>query len=67
MSKFAERLRETLELRNLSQRGLALKLNVSQKTINHLCLGERYPSFALLIAIAKELDESIDWLVGLVD
>ena len=67
MNKFSERLRKVLEINNISQSALARILNMSQSTINFYCCGKREPSFDVLIKICKALDESADYLLGIVD
>lgn len=58
------RLKELREERRLSQDGLALKLNVSQSTISAYEVGDRTPDLETLIAIAKFLAVSLDYLAG---
>ncbi len=61
------RLKELREERQLSQDGLALKLNVSQSTISAYEVGERTPDLKTSILIARFFDVSLDYLVGLSD
>ncbi|MFI3129242.1 MAG: helix-turn-helix transcriptional regulator [Bacillota bacterium] len=67
MNKFAERLKEVLNVKGISQNKFAKTLEVGQKTVNNWCLGLREPSFDMLITICKELEESADYLLGLED
>lgn len=67
MSKFSERLVLSLKNNGMSQSELARKINVTQKAINNYFCGKREPSYDVLIKICKALDESSDYLLGLVD
>jgi transcriptional regulator with XRE-family HTH domain len=65
--KFAERLTETLRIKELSFSAFARKLNVSPNTVSKWCSGSREPGYEMLILIAKELQESTDYLLGITD
>lgn len=65
MSKFNERLRESLKINKMSQIELAKKINMSQGIVNNYCTGKREPSLDVLISICKVLDETADYLLGL--
>ena len=52
---------------NSSVSAFARRIGVPQKTLDHLVKGERKPSVDVIIAIAKSLDVSADWLLGLSD
>jgi transcriptional regulator with XRE-family HTH domain len=67
MNKFAERLREVLQNNGISQRELARKINMSQGVVNNYCTGHREPTLNVICLICKTLDESADYLLGLVD
>lgn len=67
MNKFSERLKISLKANKLSQFALAIKVGMSQSVINKYCLGKREPSLDSLILICKVLNESADYLLGLVD
>jgi transcriptional regulator with XRE-family HTH domain len=67
VNKFAERLLEALQNKDITQRAFAKKLNITAVAVNKWCKGTRQPDIDMLILIAKTLSESIDWLVGLVD
>lgn len=65
MSTFQTRLKELLDEKHLSQVDFAKKINVQKSTINGYILGYRSPSIETLILMAKELNVSIDFLIGL--
>ena len=65
MSKFNERLRESLKINKMSQIELAKKINMSQGIVNNYCTGKREPSLDVLISICKVLDETADYLLVL--
>lgn len=67
MSSFRERLKELLEEKHMSQVDFAKKICVQKSTINGYIQGYRSPSIDTLILIAKELNVSIDYLIGLSD
>lgn len=64
---FSERLKESLKANGLSQSELARKIGVSQDAVNSYCTGRIKPSVDVLIIICKTLDESADYLLGLID
>lgn len=59
------RLKELLDEKHLSQVDFAKKINVQKSTINGYIHGYRSPSIETLILMAKELNVSIDFLIGL--
>lgn len=65
ISLFAERFKELLARKNLTQKEFSAKYNVAQKTVNHWCLGHHYPEMETLIFICKELGEKSDFLLGI--
>ena len=67
MNKFAVRLNETLKNLGMSQSELARKINMSVSIVNNYCRGRREPSLDVLMLICKALDESADYLLGIVD
>ncbi len=67
MNKFAERLKEVLAIRGISQNKLAKKLEVGQKTVNNWCCGNHEPNFDMLLLICQELEEEPNYLLGWVD
>ncbi len=64
MNKFAERLKEVLRVKELTQYKLAKALNTSHQTVSRWCAGMREPNFDMLLAICKELDEDPNYLLG---
>ena len=59
-----KRLGELRRERGLSQVGLAMKLNVSQKMISAYESGLHQPSIGTLIEISKLFNVSVDYIVG---
>ena len=63
MNTFAERLKEKLEERQMTQSELARRLEVSTSYVNHLCTGRSVPTTdATYATIASALDCSVEWL-----
>ena len=52
---------------NMSQWELAKRIGMSQSIVNNYCTGKHEPSLDVFVAICKELGESADYLLGLVD
>lgn len=67
MSTFPARLREVRENRKLSRNQLADILQITERAYQYYEQGKREPPYDRLIAIAQELDVSIDYLLGLKD
>lgn len=67
MNKFAERLKQTLYDKQISQSEFARKINMSQSLINNYCAGRREPTLDTLLIICKTLNESADYMIGLTD
>lgn len=67
MNKFAERLKELREEKNMSELQLAKVLGVSSTTINRWERGLRVPNLDSLVLLARFFDVSIDYLCGLED
>ncbi len=64
MNKFAERLKESLKIKEMTQYKLAKLLNTSHQTVSRWCNGTNEPNFDMLLAICKELDEDPNYLLG---
>lgn len=62
MKTLGQKIRELREVKDLSLRELAKRLQVSAPFISDIELGRRYPSDKLFEAIAKELDISVEEL-----
>ena len=56
-----------LEEKNITQRELADKINVTEVTISRYLSGERSPRIEIVNKIAEYFDVSIDYLLGRVD
>ncbi|MFS2103654.1 helix-turn-helix domain-containing protein [Ralstonia sp. Ralssp135] len=65
MRAFAEHLTQAREERGMSQRELARRVGVNSETISRYERGLKEPMLKSLVALAQELDCSIDFLVGL--
>ena len=61
------RLVELRTANNLTQKQLALDLNLSETAIQNYEGQRRKPTFDILIALADYFDVSIDYLVGRTD
>jgi len=64
---FPGRLKAARELRKLNQSELASKANLPPTSISHFEAGSRKPSFDNLRRLAKALDVTTDYLLGLSD
>lgn len=64
MSIFSERLAELLANKNISQKELANKAEVTESAISHYINGERIPGADVLSRISKALNCSTDYLLG---
>jgi len=64
---FAQRVRELRKQRNLSQKELGEALGLTQKAISTIESGNRVTTIEKLILLAKFLDVSADYLLGLKD
>ena len=67
MNKLSERLKFVLKTNEISQAELARRINMSQGVVNNYCTGKREPTLDVLILICKTLNESADFLLGLID
>jgi transcriptional regulator with XRE-family HTH domain len=66
MAEFSKRLCKIMDNRHISQVDLAKKTGLGQSHISKLRRGEREPSLAVLLALAKGLTVSLEELTGLV-
>lgn len=64
---FANRISSVRKNMKLSQEELGEMAGVSQRTVAYWEAGERTPSHAVLTDLAKKLDVSTDYLLGLSD
>lgn len=61
---FALRLKIVREEKNLTRAELAKRLNTTPRAIGYYETAMREPNLAMLAKISKELDCSIEWLIG---
>lgn len=62
-----KRIAEQRNLHGLNQEELAVKLNISQKSISKYERGDRRPSYEVLVAMASLFGVSVDYLLGRTD
>ena len=67
MNKFAERLKELREEKNLTQYELSKKVNISTACINRREKNLRVPNSDSIIILCKYFGCSSDYLIGLED
>lgn len=60
-----ERIKEARAARNFSQLDLALRLGVTQGAIGQYERGVNLPSLNLAVPLARELQVTTDWLLGM--
>ena len=65
--KFSERLKDLRNEHRLSQMDLSLKTGLSQSAIAKWELNKTEPTASALITLAKFFNESVDYLLGLID
>ena len=64
MSIFSERLAKLMSLRNLTQKELAEKTNITESAISYYVKGARTPSGEILARMAENLSTTTDFLLG---
>lgn len=64
MKKFAQRLAEAMEIRDMSQAELALKSLISKSSISTYLKGSFMPKQENITKLARELHVSEEWLMG---
>lgn len=64
-NKVGQRINTALAMRDKKQKELARAIGVTDNTISYFCGGKRTPNLQQIIAIAKELNVSTDYLLGL--
>lgn len=64
---FFERLKTSRTKKGLTQKEFASMIGISERSYQNYELGTREPNFEKLIAIAKYLDVSTDYLLGLTE
>ena len=67
MNKFAERLKELREERNLSQNDLSKEINISVACISRWENNLRVPNIDSIVVLCKYFECSADYIIGLVD
>jgi transcriptional regulator with XRE-family HTH domain len=67
MALLSERLKELRSEKKLTQQELANKVNVNRVTYTNWENGKREPELDKVVEIAKELDCTVDYLLGLSD
>ena len=67
MKVFGERVKEVLKENRQTQKELALVLNVQTSTLCEWLNGHNEPPMQAIVDIAKYLDVSTDYLLGLKD
>jgi len=65
MVDFGERLRQLRTAKSLSQGQLAERLNVTKSVISAYEVGLRFPSYDILIKIARTFHVATDFLLGI--
>ena len=65
--RFCERFSLELKASGMSQKELALKLNVDPSNITNWKQGTNFPSLEMFYRLCQVLDVSADYLLGLVD
>lgn len=61
---FGVHLKNLRKSKNITQKQLALDIGASERGIQQYELGERKPTYDMLIALADYFDVSLDYLVG---
>jgi transcriptional regulator with XRE-family HTH domain len=67
MKIFCERLKEMRVQRGLTQKALAIYLEIGENAYQNYEYGKREPNYETLVKLCKKLNVSADYLVGLVD
>ena len=67
MNKFAERLKELRESKNLSQNELSKQIKISVACINRWENNLRVPNIDSIITLCNYFDCSADYIIGLED
>lgn len=61
---FGTHLKALRKSRNITQKKMASDIGASERGIQQYELGERKPTYDMLIALADYFDVSLDYLVG---
>ncbi|MFP3564746.1 helix-turn-helix domain-containing protein [Paraburkholderia sp. SIMBA_030] len=65
--QFDFRLCKVMRARKMRTTDLAMRVSMPASVLSRLRAGHTKPTFSTLCKLAKELDISIDWLVGFTD
>ena len=65
MDILSRRLKIAIRVKGISQLELAQKVGVSEKSISSYIHNKSTPRISILAKLAKALDTSVDWLLGL--
>lgn len=60
---FGDKLREVMEQKEIMQKDMAKKLNISRSSISDFITNRRLPNIMLVRDIAEELGVSVDYLL----
>lgn len=67
MNVFSKRLKERREALNITQEEFASRINKNQKQVWQYEAGRTMPKADVVSEMAKHLDTTTDWLLGLTD
>lgn len=67
MFDFGAHLKQLRKSRGMTQKQLALAISASERGIQQYELGERKPTYDMLISLADFFDVSLDYLTGRTD
>ena len=62
--QIGDRILYLIEDRNITQKHLAMNLNIAVSTLNGYIKNRREPDYATLMRIATHFDVSLDYLIG---
>lgn len=65
--EFNKRLKQARDLRGFTQQNMADTLNTGLRNYQKYEQGERRPTYESLVVLAKKLNVTTDWLLGLTD
>lgn len=64
MNIIGKRILNLLEEHHMSQRDLAIKTNITEVSLSRYINGTRIPKVTVLSAVARNLNTSVDYLLG---
>ena len=65
ISSISERIKELREKQNLTQSGLAKKLNITRSAVNAWEMGISVPNVEKLVELSSLFNVSVDYLLGI--